>query len=230
MAAGEPPARPLPAQDPAAGSAVPGSVPAFPPAAEDASAAPGAADAPTAARLPRAGRRAARGPAAPLAAGEAGAVSAAVRLPGTVPRTSADRVAAAGIPTTAPASKVPPSRQMPGRKIRPKHPPSRSIPAAPRRTLPGAAGDPSRPGEVLCGLEPATPKAMCRPPARPTRLRLVRRGQAVPSGPVRPIPARQERLRKAPRRSTPTVLSPARQERERTPSPPDPPIPQAAAR
>jgi len=213
----------------AASDSVPGSLPA----AGDASAAPVAADVPAAARLLGAERKAARGPAAPLAAGEAGAVSAAVRLPGTVPRTSADRVAAAGIPTTAAASKVPPSRPAPGRKIRPRHPPSRSIPAAPRRTLPGAAGGPSRPGEALCGLEPATPTAMCRPPARPTRLRLVRRGQAVPSGSVRPIPARQERHRKAPRRNSQTLHSPARQEQVRV-SPPAPPtapaIPQAAAR
>lgn len=197
----------LPAPVPAVGLVASGSVPAFPPAAEDGSAAPGAEDAPAAAQLPGTERKAARGPAAPLAAGEVGAVSAAVRLPGTVPRTSADRVAAAGIPTTAPASKVPPSRPAPGRKIPPRHPPSRNIPAAPRRTLPGAVDGPSRPGEALCGPEPATPTAMCRPPARPTRLRLVRRGQAVP-GPVPqgqrpraalPNPARQGRLRKAPR-------------------------------
>lgn len=183
MAAGELLARPLPAREPAAGSAVPGSVPAFPPAAEDASAAPGAADAPAVARLPGTKRKAARGPAAPLAAGEAGAVPAAVRLPGTVPRTSADRVAAAGIHTTAPASKVPPSRPAPGRKIRPRHPLSRIIPAALGQTLPGAADGPSRPGEALCPLEPGIPTAMCHPPAQPMRLRLVRRGQAV-SGPV----------------------------------------------
>ena len=208
----------LPAPVPAVGSVAFGLVPAFPPAAEDGLAAPGAGEAPAAAQLPGTERKAARGPAAPLGAGEVGAVPAAVRLLGTVPRTSADRVAAAGIPTTAAASKVPPSRPAPGRKIRPRHPPSRSIPAAPRRTLPGAAGGPSRPGEALCGLEPATPTAMCRPPARPTRLHLVRRGQAVPG----PVPKGQR-----PKAALPI---PARQERERTPSPPDLPIPRAAAR
>lgn len=200
------------------------------PAAGDTSAAPVAADVPAAARHPGAGRKPAGSPAVPLAADAPLVAMGGTAGPGTAPRTSADRVAAAGIHTTALDSKAPPSRPAPGRKIPPRHPPSRNIPAAPRRILPGAADGPSRPGEALCGLEPATPTAMCCPPARPTRLRLVRRGQAVPSGPVRPIPAWQERLRKAPRRSNPTVLSLARQERGRTPSPPDPPIPQAAAR
>lgn len=204
MAAGEPPGQVLGNHPAAPGSTAPD----FPPAAGVGSAAPGAADAPTAAKLPRAERKVADGLTIPLAAG-GGAAG-----PGTALRALAAPGAAAGILTTAPASKVPPSKPAPGRRIRPRHPPSRSIPAAPRRTLPGAAGGPSRPGEALCGPEPATPTAMCHPPALPTRLR----------------PARQERLRKAPRRSSPTALGPARQERGRTPSPPDLPIPRAAAR
>lgn len=219
MAAGEPQARPLPAPDPAGHPAAPGSTaPAFPLAAGVGSAAPVAADAPTAARLPRAGRRTVDGLTVPLVADAPLEVVGGTVGPGTVPRTLAAPVAAAGIPTTAPASKAPPSRPAPGRKIRPRNLPSRNIPAALRRILPGAAGGPSRPGEALCPLEPATPTAMCRPPVRPTRLHLVRRGQAVPG----PIPQGQR-----PRAALP---NPARQERGRTPSPPDPPIPQAAAR
>lgn len=217
----------LPAPALAAGSVVPGLAPTFPPAAGG-SVAPGAADAPTAAKLPRAERKVADGLTIPLAAagGAAG--------PGTALRALAARVAVAGIPTTVPANRALPSRPIPGRKIRPRHPLSRNIPAAPRRILPRAADGPSRPGEALCGPEPATPTAMCRPPALPTRLRLVRRGQAVPSGPVRPIPLRQERLQKAPRRSNPTALGQARQEQGHPASPPvtstAPAIPGAAAR
>ena len=224
-------ARPLPAQEPAGHPAVPGSTaPAFPPAAGGGSAAPGAADAPTAARLLGVERRMEDGLTIPLAAGAPLEAMGGTAGPGTAPRISAEHMAAAGTLTTAPASKTPPSRQTPGRKIRPRRPPSRNIPAALRQTLPGAAGGPSRPGKAPCPLEPGIPTAMCRHPARPARLRLVQRGQAVPSGPVRPIPARQEWRLKPLRRSNPTTLSPVRQERKRTPSPPDPPIPQAAAR
>ena len=176
-AAGEPPARPLSAQEPAGRPAAPGSTaPAFPPAAGGGSAAPGAADAPTAARLLGAERRMEDGLTIPLAAGAPLEVVGGTVGPGTAPRALAARMAAAGIPTTVPASKVPPSRPAPGRKIRPRHRPSRNIPAALRQTLPGAAGGPSRPGKAPCPLEPGSPTAMCRHPARPARLRLVQRG------------------------------------------------------
>lgn len=220
---------PLPARDPAGSPAAPASTaPAFPPAAGAGLAAPGAADAPTAARLLEAARRMEDGLTIPLAAGAPLEAVGGTVGPGTAPRISAEHMAAAGTLTTAPASKTPPSRQTPGRKIRPRRPPSRNIPVAAQQTLSGAAGGPSRPGKAPCPLELGIPTAMCRHPARPARLHRVRRGQAIPA------PARQERHRKPPRRNSRTRHSPAPQEQGRPASLPAPPtapvIPRAAVR
>lgn len=228
-AAGEPQARPLPARDPAGRPAVPGSTaPAFPLAPGAGSAAPGAADAPTAARLLGAERRMEDGLTIPLAAGAPLEAVGGTVGPGTAPRISAEHMAAAGTLITAPVSRVPPSRQTPGRKIRPRLPPGAAIPTPLRRILHVAAGGPSKPGKALCPLEPGIPTAMCRHPARPARLRRVRRGQAIPA------PARQERRRKPPRRNSRTRHSPVPQEQGRPASLPAPPtapvIPRAAVR
>ena len=235
-AAGEPPARPLSAQEPAGRPAAPGSsAPAFPPAAGGGSAAPGAADAPTAARLLGAERRMEDGLTIPLAAGAPLEVVGGTVGPGTAPRALAARMAAAGTLTTAPASKTPPSRQAPGRKIRPKLPPGAAILTPLRRIHHVAAGGPSRPGKAPCPLEPGTPTAMCRMVLRRTgRAHRGRTGHPLFSSPTLPAPAGQEQRRKPRRRNSQMRHSPAPQEQRRPASLPAPPtapvIPRAAVR
>lgn len=212
-AAGEPQARPLPARDPAGRPAAPGSTaPAFPLAPGAGSAAPGAADAPTAARLLGAERRMEDGLTIPLAAGAPLEAVGGTVGPGTAPRISAEHMAAAGTLITAPVSRVPPSRQAPGRKIRPKLPPGAAIPTPLRRIHHVAAGGPSRPGKAPYHPGASGPAAMCRPPARPTHLHRAQRGQAIPA------PARQERCR-----NSRMPHSPVPQEQGRPASLPAPP-------
>ena len=199
---------------------------------------PAAEAAPTAARLPGVDRKAADGPAVPLAAGAVGGVPAAVRLPGMAPRASVEPVAAAGT-----RIKAPPSRQTPGRKTRPRPPPIPAIPA-PLRPIPLAVADgPSRAGKAPCRPGASVPAAMHRPPAvgRPHRNRA---GQAPPSrptvpGPVRrgqrpeaalPVPAPQEQRQHPPRRGSPTARSPVRQEPGRPAPPTAPRSPRAGVR
>lgn len=251
-AAGEPQARPLPARAPAGRPAAPGSTaPAFPLAPRAGSAAPGAADAPTAARLLGAERRMEDGLTIPLAAGAPLEAVGGTAGPGTAPRISAEHMAAAGTLITAPVSGVPPSRQTPGRKIRPRLPPGAAIPTPLRRILHVAAGGPSKPGKALCLPAPGTPTAMCRMALRRAdRAHRGRTGHPLLSGltlpaptgqeprpreaaPV-PAPQAQEQRRKSRRRNSRTRHSPVPQEQRRPASLPAPPtapvIPRAAVR
>lgn len=224
-AVGKPPGHPLPGRVLGNHPAAPGSTaPAFPPMAGDS----------LAVHEPPA--RSTR---------LVGSVVAAVAIP-RIPRA---KLKVAGIPTTAPTGKTPLSRPIPGRKIRPRHPPSRIIPTAPERTLSGAVDGPSRPGKAPYRPEPGVPAVMCRQPAanrgdrvlqgsvghpqlyRPTDPGPVPQGQRPEAAP--PAPARQEQHRMPPRRNGQMLHSPARQERVRVslPVPPiAPAIPGAAAR
>ena len=177
---------------------------------------PGAVDAPAAAWLPGTERKAVRGPAAPLAAGEAGAVPTAVRLPGTVPRTLAERVAAADTVPTAP----PASSPAPGRKAPPGPALSRHLAAAPRFRAIGptaAVGAIQAPGAVLCLPAPGDLPAMCRqtavlnPPARQRRRDSP--AHRHPGSPTVLIPVRQEAQCPGAERLTLPRPGPARQER-----------------